>query len=100
MAIKVYILKKSIMKSSIDEYLEMKAELKERKKLEKQMSGAFANFVRTGKPYEDTLPEWPACEVGKENTMIFDKVSRVRVNHDDEMMETFRPMHIAPGLFG
>lgn len=69
-------------------------------KLEKQMSGAFANFVRTGKPYEDTLSEWPACEVGKENTMIFDKVSRVRVNHDDEMMETFRPMHIAPGLFG
>lgn len=41
-----------------------------------------------------------ACEVGKENTMIFDKVSRVRVNHDDEMIETFRPMHIAPGLFG
>ena len=38
MAIKVYILKKSIMKSSIDEYLEMKAELKERKKLEKQMN--------------------------------------------------------------
>ena len=36
MAIKVYILKKSIMKSSMDEYLEMKAELKERKKLEKQ----------------------------------------------------------------
>ena len=28
MAIKVYILKKSIMKSSMDEYLEMKAELK------------------------------------------------------------------------
>ena len=38
MAIKVYILKKSIMKLSIDEYLEMKAELKERKKLEKQMN--------------------------------------------------------------
>ena len=38
MAIKVYILKKSIMKSSMDEYLEMKAELKERKKLEKQMN--------------------------------------------------------------
>ena len=38
MAIKVYILKKSIMKSSMDEYLEMKAELKERKKLETQMN--------------------------------------------------------------
>ena len=36
MAIKVYILKKSIMKSSVDEYLEMKAEIKEKKKLEKQ----------------------------------------------------------------
>ena len=36
MAIKVYILKKSIMKSSVDEYLEMKAEIKEKKRLEKQ----------------------------------------------------------------
>ena len=38
MAIKVYILKKSIMKSSVDEYLELKAEIKERNKLEKQMN--------------------------------------------------------------
>lgn len=38
MAIKVYVLKKSIMKSSVDEYLEIKAEIKERNKLEKQMN--------------------------------------------------------------
>lgn len=38
MAIKVYVLKKSIMKSSVDEYLELKAEIKERNKLEKQMN--------------------------------------------------------------
>ena len=38
MAIKVYILKKAIMKSSVDEYLALKAEAKEKKKLEKQMN--------------------------------------------------------------
>ena len=37
-AIRVYILKKSIMKSSVDEYLELKAEIKEKKRLEKQMN--------------------------------------------------------------
>lgn len=36
MAIKVFILKKSIMKSSVDEYLKLKAEIKEKQKLEKQ----------------------------------------------------------------
>ena len=35
MAIKVYILKKAIMKSSVDEYLALKAEAKEKKKLKK-----------------------------------------------------------------
>ena len=34
MAIKVYILKKAIMKSSVDEYLALKAEAKEKKKLD------------------------------------------------------------------
>ena len=38
MAIKVYILKKAIMKSSVDEYLALKAEAKEKQKLEKQMN--------------------------------------------------------------
>ena len=38
MAIKVYILKKAIMKSSVDEYLALKAEAKEKKKQEKQMN--------------------------------------------------------------
>lgn len=65
-----------------------------------QMSGAFANFARTGKPYEESLPEWPACEKGKEHTMIFDIKAEVRTNHDDELIEKFLPLHIAPGLFG
>ena len=44
MAIKVYILKKAIMKSSVDEYLELKAEAKEKKKLEKQMQDYAKNL--------------------------------------------------------
>lgn len=38
MAIKVYILKKSIVKSSVDEYLQFKAELREKKRLAKQLN--------------------------------------------------------------
>ena len=38
MAIKVYILKKSIVKSSVDEYLQFKAEIREKKRLAKQMN--------------------------------------------------------------
>ena len=38
MAIKVYILKKSIVKSSVDEYLQFKAEIRETKRLAKQMN--------------------------------------------------------------
>ncbi|MGN0355482.1 MAG: CorA family divalent cation transporter [Muricoprocola sp.] len=38
MAIKVYILKKSIVKSSVDEYLQFKAELREKKRMAKQMN--------------------------------------------------------------
>ena len=34
----VYILRKSIMKSSVDEYLDLKAEIKEKKRLEKQLN--------------------------------------------------------------
>mgnify|MGYP004523685957 CR=1 FL=1 len=38
MAMQVYILRKSIMKSSVDEYLDLKAEIKEKKRLEKQLN--------------------------------------------------------------
>lgn len=54
--------------------------------LEKQMSDAWLNFARTGKPSSDALPEWPACTPGDEACMIFDKKCEVRHNHDHALI--------------
>ncbi len=54
--------------------------------LEKQISDAWLNFAKTGKPSSNALPEWPACTDGDEATMLFDKTCRVVHNHDHELI--------------
>jgi para-nitrobenzyl esterase len=41
------------------------------------MSGAWTTFARTGKPNYKGLPEWPAYNVEKRATMVFDFESKV-----------------------
>ena len=41
------------------------------------VSGAFAAFARTGRPATVLLPPWPAYDLTRRATMIFDEVSRV-----------------------
>ena len=41
------------------------------------MSGAWTTFTRTGKPNYKGLPEWPAYNVEKRATMVFDYESKV-----------------------
>lgn len=59
-------------------------------KLEQQLSDAWLNFARTGKPGSALLPDWPACTAEKENCMIFDRTCEVRTNHDHELMQLLR----------
>ena len=65
----------------------------ETKILEKQMSFAWAQFARTGKPElgvpspgETKVPQWTACAPGKENVMVFDRTCQVRTNFDHELI--------------
>jgi para-nitrobenzyl esterase len=46
-------------------------------KLQDQMSVAWANFARSGKPSAPNLPVWPVYTLAKRQTMIFDPPSRV-----------------------
>ena len=41
------------------------------------MSDAMIAFARTGKPATRELPEWPAYDLDRRATMVFDRVSRV-----------------------
>lgn len=41
------------------------------------VSGAFAAFARTGEPATALLPPWPAYDLPRRATMIFDQVSQV-----------------------
>ncbi len=41
------------------------------------LSGVWTTFARTGKPNYKGLPEWPAYNVEKRATMVFDYESKV-----------------------
>jgi para-nitrobenzyl esterase len=46
--------------------------------LSSQMSGAWANFARTGNPNHPGLPQWPAYSAKERATMYFDTPCRLR----------------------
>lgn len=48
---------------------------------------AVMSFAASGSPACDILPSWPACEPGKESTLVLDAHTRVLVNHDHELLE-------------
>lgn len=55
-------------------------------KLEEQMFEAWIAFARTGNPGNPSLPDWPACQPGKEAVMVFDRECSLRVNFDKELL--------------
>ena len=57
-------------------------------KLESEMSGAWANFARTGNPNHSGLSaNWPAYNLEERGVMVFDRKSEVRFNHEKELVE-------------
>lgn len=58
-------------------------------KLEEQIFESVMAFARTGDPNNAAIPEWPTSAPGKEQTMIFDKNTRVRCNYDAELLPLF-----------
>lgn len=45
------------------------------------------NFVKSGNPNFEKLPEWRAVTENQEPTMIFDRECEVRMNFDDALYE-------------
>lgn len=69
------------------------------KKLEEAVSGAFANFARTGKPGYPSLPDWSACEDGRMFTMILDLDSQLKENYDDKFLNAMKSVQLPPEMF-
>lgn len=56
------------------------------KRLEEQIFESVMAFARTGDPNNAEIPQWPACTPGQEQTMIFDKTTKLRCNFDAELI--------------
>ena len=56
-------------------------------KLQEEVSGAWVAFARTGNPNHDGLVHWPAYDAARAATMVFDKVTTVRDNYDQQLMD-------------
>ena len=67
-------------------------------RLEDLISGAVANFARTGDPNTEGLPEWKPSDKDHCVTMIFDKECRVGVDFDDELLEVLDEVLPFPGF--
>ena len=53
------------------------------------MSRALTSFARTGNPSHGGLPEWPAFDARRKQTMIFDNACEVRNDPDGELRRLF-----------
>lgn len=61
------------------------------KALAQQISQAWVNFAKTGKPSAEGLPEWEAYTRDGGATMILDTTSEVVHHHDKQLMKLFAP---------
>ena len=54
------------------------------KALAEKMSDALLNFMRTGKPEAEGMPQWPSFTATNGETMILDDVCEVKNDPDRE----------------
>ena len=55
-------------------------------RVEREAFDSVMAFACAGDPTNDFIPAWPACEPGKEAILLLDGKTRVRINHDHELM--------------
>ncbi len=60
------------------------------KRLERQISGAFAAFAKTGDPNIPELPYWPPCKDGHITNMVFDRKCAVYTDNEQVLQECIR----------
>lgn len=56
--------------------------------LSEKMSDALLQFMRTGKPSAESLPEWPKYTIDNGETLILNDVCMVKNNPDKEALKT------------
>jgi para-nitrobenzyl esterase len=62
------------------------------------MSDALLAFARTGNPNTRTIPEWPAFDLKRRRTMIFDTIARVADDPRGDERRMFDPVpYVQPG---
>ena len=59
--------------------------------LSRLMSSAWAAFARTGVPSGPGLPDWPAYDEARRETVVFDTLSRVVSDPQSALRTLFRP---------
>jgi para-nitrobenzyl esterase len=55
-------------------------------RLEEQVCGAFVNFAKTGNPNHSSLPDWKPFTDKDRFSMIFDRTSEAKKDHDAELI--------------
>jgi para-nitrobenzyl esterase len=50
------------------------------RRLAREMTQSWLSFARTGVPAAENLPDWPAYEETRRETMLFDEVSRLEAD--------------------
>ena len=58
-------------------------------RVEAEVFGAVMAFARTGDPNHDGIPAWKPSAPGEEWTLIIDKKTEVRCNHDAELIPLY-----------
>ena len=58
-------------------------------RVEEEIFGAVMAFARTGDPNHDGIPAWKPSAPGEEWTLIIDKKTEVRCNHDAELIPLY-----------
>ncbi|MBQ9048039.1 MAG: carboxylesterase/lipase family protein [Solobacterium sp.] len=69
-------------------------------KLQKQMSGAIAQFARTGDPNVECLPKWAPVTPDAFNTMVLDRECKCVTDFDTKLCEEIQGTGKAPRFGG
>jgi para-nitrobenzyl esterase len=79
------------------QFMNMYADRADRHELQKVLHESFVRFAADGVPNTGALSPWPAYNLQKRSTMVFDSRSRVLEDPDPELREVYRDVEECAG---